>query len=104
MDEFLEQAAEVLKVLGHPLRLRIAIELEHGERNVGELAAATGAAQSATSQHLKAMKVRGILAARREANCIYYSIARPEVHKILHCLRNSQEDQNHQAAACNVLT
>ncbi len=88
MDErFLVEAAEMLKVMGHPLRIKIAQKLEQGEMNVGQLAEAVGIAQSVTSQHLKAMKVRGLVKARREANCVYYSIGRAEVHKIIHCIR-----------------
>ncbi|MEW5912155.1 MAG: metalloregulator ArsR/SmtB family transcription factor [Thermodesulfobacteriota bacterium] len=89
MAQFLEEAAEMLKVMGHPLRIRIAQSLEDGERKVGEIAEAVEAAQSVTSQHLKAMRVRGLLNTRREATCVYYSIARPEVYKILDCIRES---------------
>lgn len=97
MDEvFLNEAAEMLKVMGHPLRIRIAQCLEPGELNVGEISETIGATQSATSQHLKAMRMRGLLAARRDGACMYYSIGRPEVYKIIQCVRESaaraQED------------
>lgn len=88
-DRFLEEAAEMLKVMGHPLRLRIAQCLEKGEKKVGQIAEAVDAAQSVTSQHLKAMRVRGLLNTRREATCVYYSIARSEVYKIIDCIRES---------------
>ena len=102
-DQFLEEAAEMLKVMGHPLRLRIAQCLEEGERKVGDIADALGAAQSVTSQHLKAMRVRGLLNFRREATCVFYSIARPEVYKIIDCIRESakraaEQDQPKAAA------
>jgi ArsR family transcriptional regulator len=88
MDEaFIIDAAEMLKVMGHPLRIKIAQCLEPGELNVGEISKAIGAAQSATSQHLKAMRMRGLLDARREGACMYYGIARPEVYKIIQCIR-----------------
>ncbi len=90
-DGFLDEAAEMLRVMGHPLRIRIAQTLEHGEKNVGEIAEAVDAAQATTSQHLKAMRVRGLLAARRDGACVFYAIARPEVFKILSCIRDGQE-------------
>lgn len=90
-SDFLEQAAEMLKVMGHPVRLRIAQCLEPGEKKVGEIAQEIQAAQSVTSQHLKAMRVRGLLEARREATCVYYSIARPEVYKIIDCIRQGAQ-------------
>ncbi|MCF8033763.1 MAG: metalloregulator ArsR/SmtB family transcription factor [Desulfarculaceae bacterium] len=90
MDEaFLSEAAEMLKVMGHPLRIRIAHCLEPGELNVGDISQAIGATQSATSQHLKAMRMRGLLDARRDGACMYYRIARPEVYKIIQCVRES---------------
>ena len=92
MDQrFIEDAAEMLKVMGHPMRIRIAQCLEPGPKNVGEISQAIGQAQAATSQHLKAMRVRGLLDARRDGSCVYYSIARPEVYKIIHCIREGAE-------------
>lgn len=88
-ESFLNEAAEMLKVMGHPLRIRIAQCLEPGELNVGDISQAIGATQSATSQHLKAMRMRGLLDARRDGACMYYSIARPEVYKIIQCVRET---------------
>lgn len=90
-QSFLEDAAEMLKVMGHPVRIKIAHCLEPGPKNVGEISQAIGAAQAATSQHLKAMRMRGLLEAKREGACVYYSIARPEVYKIIHCIRESAD-------------
>jgi DNA-binding transcriptional ArsR family regulator len=87
-DRFFEEAAEVLKIMGHPLRLKIAQVLNQGEQTVGAIANAIGASQSATSQHLKIMKMKGILASRRDSTCVYYSVARPEVFKILRCIQD----------------
>lgn len=89
--EFIDSAAEMLRVMGHPLRIRIALVLEaNGEMGVSQLAEALGAPQSTTSQHLKAMRLHEMVRARREGNNVYYSLFRPEVFKILECLRESQ--------------
>jgi ArsR family transcriptional regulator len=85
--ERLERAAAVLKAVAHPLRLRIVELLERGERTVGGIREALGVAQSLTSQHLTQMRVRGILAARREGTQVFYSIANPDVVKVIHCIR-----------------
>jgi ArsR family transcriptional regulator len=97
-DDFINNAAEMLKVMGHPLRIRIAHYLEPGERNVGDIALAIGASQSTTSQHLRAMRVLGLLNSRRKATSVYYSIARPEVYKIIQCIREGQLEANNQAS------
>jgi DNA-binding transcriptional ArsR family regulator len=97
-ENFINDAAEMLKVMGHPLRIRIAQFLESGERNVGDIAIAIDASQSTTSQHLRAMRVRGLLDARRDATNVYYSIARPEVYKIIQCIREGQLRSAEQAS------
>ena len=86
-QERLERAAAVLKTVAHPLRLRIVELLEGGERTVGDLQEALGVTQSLTSQHLSQMRMRGVLAARREGTAVYYSIANPDVVKVIHCIR-----------------
>lgn len=87
----LEQAAQILKTMGHPLRLLIVDLLDKGELSVSELAARLGAKQSTTSQHLNQMKRQGILASRREGNTIYYSVAMPEALKVIECVRKGPE-------------
>ena len=83
----LERAAEVLKVVAHPVRLRIVELLEGAELTVGEIQERLGATQSNTSQHLSQMRIRGVLAARREGTQVHYSIANPDVVKVIHCIR-----------------
>jgi ArsR family transcriptional regulator len=83
----LERAAAVLKAVAHPVRLRIVELLEGGERSVGELQELLGVAQSLTSQHLSQMRMRGVLRARRQGTLVYYSVANPDVVKVIHCIR-----------------
>ena len=90
-NDFLEQAAQMLKVMGHPLRIRIAQCLENGEKKVGDIAEEINATQSITSQHLKAMRGPGLLESRREATCVYYAIAKPELYKIIDCIREASK-------------
>lgn len=84
--KILEQAADMLKTMGHPLRLKIVMFLEGGEQNVGAIAEAIGASQSATSQHLNIMKMKGILASRRDSTTVLYAVAKREVFKMIHCI------------------
>jgi ArsR family transcriptional regulator len=84
--EMLEKAADMLKSMGHPLRLKIVIFLQEGEQTVGAISDAIGASQSATSQHLNMMKMKGILKSRRDSTTVLYSVARQEVFKIIHCI------------------
>ena len=82
----LERAADVLRVVAHPVRLQIIHFLEDGEKTVTEIHQALGIAQAYTSQQLNLMKSRGILASRREGNQVYYRIENRNVLKIIHCV------------------
>jgi ArsR family transcriptional regulator len=85
--EVLARAAEVIKCLGHPLRLRLVEALESGEKAVGELQDYSGASQTAVSQHLGSLRARGIVDSRRDGTHVYYHITEPKVTSILNCIR-----------------
>ena len=86
-QERIERAAAVLKTVAHPVRLRIVELLEHGEKSVTELKELLGVTQPLTSQHLSQMRMRGVLASRRDGAQVHYSIANPDVVKVIHCIR-----------------
>jgi DNA-binding transcriptional ArsR family regulator len=81
-----EHVAEVLKAVGHPVRLQIVELLEGGEKCVGDIAKAVGGKQAITSQHLNMMRDKGILSSRREGVRVYYRIENRNVIKLLHCI------------------
>jgi ArsR family transcriptional regulator len=83
----IDRAAEVLKTVAHPVRLRIVELLESGEKSVNELKDLLGVTQPLTSQHLSQMRMRGVLGSRREGTLVFYSIANPDVVKVIHCIR-----------------
>jgi DNA-binding transcriptional ArsR family regulator len=70
----LEKAAGFLKVLAHPVRIKIIYTLEDKEINVQDLVEAVGTTQPNVSQHLTIMRERNILSFRREANQIFYRV------------------------------
>jgi DNA-binding transcriptional ArsR family regulator len=67
-------AARLLKMLANEQRLVLLCRLAEGEASVGELAGYAGLAQSAASQHLAKLRADGLVATRREAQTIYYSL------------------------------
>ena len=85
--EILSRAAEVIKLLGHPERLKIVEVLERGEATVTEIQDALDLPQAIASQHLAKMRGHDIVTARRDGNHVYYRIAEPKVHHILSCIR-----------------
>jgi len=86
-SRILERAARVIRVIGHPLRLRLLEELEGGERHVSELVETTGASQAIVSQQLGILRSEGVVDARRDGARVYYRIIEPKVSMILQCIR-----------------
>lgn len=81
-------AAAFLSGLANPHRLMILCELAGGERNVGDLIAATGLSPTSMSQHLNKLKDEGIVAARREHRTLFYAIVHPAVIEVMAVLRD----------------
>jgi ArsR family transcriptional regulator len=75
--------AQLFRVLGHPVRIRILELLSDGERTVGDLQAELELDSSGTSQHLGALRQLGLLEARREGTSVYYRIKDPRVSELL---------------------
>ena len=86
--ERLEEAAECLRTLAHPHRLRMVQMLLKGEFMVGELAEACGIPSHMASEHLRLMKDRGLLAYERRGRCIYYCVAEKGLASIMGCVEN----------------
>ncbi|WP_041718965.1 ArsR/SmtB family transcription factor [Desulfurivibrio alkaliphilus] len=84
--EILEQAAECLRTLAHPHRLRIVQILLDHEESVGELARACELPSHMVSEHLRLLKDRGFLESRRDGRKVFYSIAEPALASIMHCI------------------
>ncbi|MFN3551833.1 MAG: ArsR/SmtB family transcription factor [Novosphingobium meiothermophilum] len=70
----IEEQAELLRILGHPLRLAVLRELTGGERAVGAIAERTGLGLSVLSQQLAILRKAALVSARREAKQVFYRI------------------------------
>ncbi len=84
----LAKAADVIKVVGHPDRLRILEFLEDGEKAVGDIQEILGLGQAIVSQHLAKMRGWDIVESRRDGTHVYYRIIEPKVSHILDCIRH----------------
>lgn len=84
----LEQAAECLKTLAHPHRLRIVQMLLRDRYSVGELADACGIPSHMASEHLRLMQRCGFLNSVREGRFMYYEIAEPHLARIMACIED----------------
>lgn len=84
----LGEAAECLRALAHPHRLRIVQMLLRGRYAVGELAQACGIPSHMASEHLRLMQRCGFLRAEKEGRRAFYAIAEPHLASILACIES----------------
>jgi DNA-binding transcriptional ArsR family regulator len=84
----LGQAAECLKTLAHPHRLRMVQMLLQGDYTVGELAEACELPSAMASEHLRLMQRCGFLASEKEGRKVYYRVVEPHLKNILHCVED----------------
>ena len=82
----LADAAECLKTLAHPHRLRMIQMLLQGEFTVGELAEACGIQSHMASEHLRLMRDRALLASERRGRRIYHRIAEQGLEGLMGCI------------------
>src|SRR5262245_34992881 len=82
----LAEAAECLRLLAHPHRLRIIQMLLRNRYTVGDLAAACGIPSHMASGHLKLMQRAGFLTLEKDGRRAYYRVAEPHLANILACV------------------
>jgi DNA-binding transcriptional ArsR family regulator len=82
----LEQAAECLRTLAHPHRLRMVQMLLRGRYSVGELAEACDIPSHMASEHLRLMHHCGLMTSEKDGRKTYYQIAEPHLASIMTCI------------------
>ena len=97
---FMNQMADVLKVMGHGFRLRIVEFLDlHGPTPAHVLLAALGGAQGALSQHLARLRLAGVIQAERRGKEVWFTIATPAAATLRNCMRQRMSPDAKPSAA-----
>jgi len=78
--------ADVVRSLGHPLRIEIVEYLEVRGRSVSEIIGHFEADASVISRQLAILKRAGVLAARKSGLNVFYSVALSCVPEFLRCV------------------
>lgn len=73
--------------LADPKRILLLYALQRGEMNVSDLAAELDTAQPTVSRHLKVLRERGLVNARRESQSVFYSVADARILEALDLMR-----------------
>lgn len=79
----INEASAAMQAMAHPLRLKILCLVNNQELSVLEIVDAVGTTQSNISQHLGVLRDNGLLAARKEANKVFYSIPDARILKMI---------------------
>lgn len=89
--EELIKKAELLKVLGHPERLAIALLTLYREMCVKELVEALQISQPKVSQHVGLMKEVGLLTFRKEGTKVLYRVKGGAIREVVELLFNGEK-------------
>lgn len=88
LDEDIDRAARSLKAMSHPLRLKILCTLGDQEISVQDIVENVGTSQSNISQHLAILRDKGILAARKDANRVFYRVGDNRTLQLISMMRD----------------
>ena len=79
-DDTLQVSAEILRALAHPLRMKILEFIDrHKTINVNKIYNTLKLEQSITSQHLRILRMAGIVETKRDGKFIHYTSNYPKV-------------------------
>ena len=84
----LGEAAECLRTLAHPHRLRMVQMLLQQDFTVSELATACGLPSAMASEHLRLMQRCGFLTSEKVSRKVFYRVAEPHLKNILKCVED----------------
>ncbi|MDP8262478.1 MAG: metalloregulator ArsR/SmtB family transcription factor [Candidatus Ancaeobacter aquaticus] len=83
-----EKKSELLKALGHPVRLRIACGLLKHECNVNKIVDSLGLPQSTVSQHLGILRSQGIIHSHKDGVRTCYKVIDKNIKKLLRVIES----------------
>ena len=84
----LDGVAEMLKALGHPLRLRIVAALADRPLRVNTLAERVQAPPAIVSQQLRILRMSGLVGAQHQDGGAVYQLTEPRLHRLLACMES----------------
>lgn len=82
-QEEIAELADVFGLLADPGRVKVLVALLEGEMCVCDLAAVSGASESAVSHHLRLLRAHRVVTARRSGRMAYYRLADAHVRMLL---------------------
>jgi ArsR family transcriptional regulator len=88
-NEKLQYSAALIKALAHPLRLKILEFIDsQGIINVNKIYHTLKIEQSVTSQHLRLLRLAGVVNAKKDGKYVHYDINYPILQKAERAVNN----------------
>ncbi len=92
-NDRLQVSVEILRALAHPLRMQILEFIDQNEEiNVNKIYNTLKLEQSITSQHLRILRLAGIVETSRNGKFIYYKIDYSKVRHVVSSINRFLED------------
>lgn len=88
MDD-LKDAAECLKVMAHPVRLRLVEILMQDKLPVKDIARLCELPSHQMSEHLRLLHGRGLLSSERQGRTVYYQVDDERLPALVNCVRSA---------------
>ncbi len=86
---WIDGATGCLRVLAHPVRLRMIELLTRHRCNVKQIAEHCDIPQNQACEHLRLMKTCGLLDADKEGRTVFYHVIAPEAVDLLGCMQKN---------------
>lgn len=92
-NEKLQHSSEILRALAHPLRMKILEFIDQNETiNVNKIYNTLKLEQSITSQHLRILRLSGLVVTKRDGKFIHYSIDYDKIDNTVNAINGFLEE------------
>jgi len=93
MEEIYELQADICKIFANAKRMEIINILKDGEASANELIERTGSSKANLSEHMAALRAKGVILTRREGVNMYYRIANPKIIQACNLMKEVLAEQ-----------
>lgn len=92
-NEKLQYSSEILRALAHPLRMKILEFIDQNDTiNVNKIYNTLKLEQSITSQHLRILRLAGLVKTERDGKFIHYSIDYNMINNTINAINGFHEE------------
>ena len=96
MTQDIQRAADLFKVLASPVRVAALLRMDERPSSVGELAEHVGVTHTLMSQHLRVLRMSGLVRSEHEGRSRAYSLIDDHVaHIVRDAVQHAAEEVHH---------